>query len=125
MPQTIAYMNHGRWLHNCLTCSTPLPADRQICPVCYPDAAAVLFEQVPGKAGKFRPVADAEKQGQAKAKARIDNRLNVPCYPKDRQAIERVLRERPRANMNWEPGESLQMLLEDNLKHKVKVPDGL
>ena len=123
MQKTIAYMNHGRWLHNCLECDTPLPADKDICPICFPDIQSTLLQHVRGKL--YRPVPDVEKRGQVRSQAASNNKLYKPDYPAQREQIERVLRERKRENMNWEPGETLEMLIADNIRHGDPLPPGM
>jgi hypothetical protein len=41
----------------------------------------------------------------------------IITFPEDWQAIERALVERPIANQNWLPGESVEQLVEENREH--------
>lgn len=123
MPKTLAFMNHGRWLHTCPECLAALPVDRDICPICYPDAMAILYAPVRGNL--MRKVPDEELRARAHAKAAANNELYMPVFPAARDQIERVLRMRDRQHMNWEPGESLDMLIADNIEHGDDLPPEL
>lgn len=43
-------------------------------------------------------------------------------FPKFKAQIEEILRQRPIANMNWEPGEALKGLRAENKLHGIKEP---
>lgn len=119
-----AYMNWGRWLVNCPDCGSALHAGaRLVCPVCFPNVRAKAFKPAPG--GLFRPVPDVELIAQATAQAEKAGKVIVPVFPDERAEIERVLRGRKARNMNWEPGESLEYLIADNIEHGDPVPGGL
>lgn len=119
-----AFMNNGRWLIRCLKCSTPLRvwnAQGVVCPVCHPGIMAKAL--LPIKNGLMRPVPDTEIVDAARREAALANEEYFPEYPAERSQIEEILRMRPaRSNMNWIPGETLEILREQNIAHGDPVP---
>lgn len=119
-----AYMNHGHWVIHCPKDGTALPAwdTGVICPRCYPGMLAKALKQLPN--GLFRPVADLEMIEKARATARKLNEEYFPQYPAEKAEIEQILRLRPAPqNMNWYPGETLDILRLQNIEHGDPVPD--
>jgi hypothetical protein len=118
------YMNNGRWLLDCPQCSTPLPARESgvVCPRCYPDMLAKALKPLAN--GTFRPVADVELIGETLTKARRLKEEYFPAFPPEREQIERILRLRPAPKfMNWQPGETLEILRQQNIEHGDPVPE--
>ena len=114
----IAYMNYGRWIFHCPRCSSALLASETgvICPVCWPGIRAKAFNRLSN--GLFRPVPDTELIEAEQAKAQESGEVYFPIFPKERPDIETILKLRPLTqNMNWEPGETLDILNEQNIAH--------
>lgn len=121
MKKPVAYFNHGRWLYNCPVCDTPLEARRDICPQCHPGIVARAFQPVKGS-DLLRRVPDPELIEQARLEAVQRGEVWKPVYPKEKQAIENILRYRRIQHMNWQPGETLEFLLAENRQNGDEVP---
>jgi hypothetical protein len=118
-----AFLNHGRWLVTCPDCGVALLAQPElVCPVCFPSIQAKAFQPIQG--GLLRPVDDVEIIERTRLQAREAGRELNPIYPVERQQIEKILRQRPsRANFNWVPGETLEILRQQNRDHGDPVPE--
>lgn len=89
--ETLAYVNHGRWMCNCPHCGAASWAPETM-PLCCVECGM--------KANGLRP-------------CRVR-------FPENRWGIELVLKRRPEIETrNWTPGESLRDLLSENLKRGV------
>lgn len=122
--QLQAYVNNGRWIMDCPTCATPLPARETpvVCPRCHPDMLARAWRQMSN--GDLRPVVDYELVAAAQTHAREKDEEYTPIYPAEREQIERILRMRPAPkNMNWIPEETVQDLIDQNVEHGDPVPE--
>lgn len=134
MTDVIASMNYGRWLVNCPKCGAPLPAEigkgYTVCPVDWPDIQAWAF--VPAEGGIFRRVPDVVRRQEAIEAARQAGELYTPVYPRDKDAMMKVLRQRPTENMFWYPpghekllargkqSEDLNDLITENVAHGLE-----
>ena len=123
MGRPIAFMNFGRWLYKCQRCETVIDIERDICPRCWPGMLAKAFETIEGT-NLLRRVPDPELVEQARKQAAQRGEIYKPVYPPERNDIERILRERHIQHMNWEPGESVEFLLEENRMNGVPIPPG-
>ncbi len=93
-----AHLNYGRWIVACPAedCLAWLTADKTVCD-CHDD--------------------------------QVCDHQQIPCgqpvevvFPEDRETIDQLTTLRPkRANRNWQPGETLDDLKADNLRHGVSV----
>lgn len=94
-PQTFAYVNHGRWLVDCPFCGST---------------------QVAAKTDRRFLCAGTGSCGNAPAGGAF-----VPVvWPKDTEAIEAVLVNRPDPNTrNWLPGETIKDLRRENVEHGI------
>jgi len=90
-PPLMARINHGRWVVDC-ECN----------------GAELAFDE-----GIFMC------QSCYNAGTRHQTRLVV--FPKNRQAIETALLQRPEPNRNWYPGETVTKLLAENKAHKEEL----
>ena len=152
-----AYIEHGKWKVDCPVCGRGIRVDmatsKAVCKFCYPELLAVAFQPPEGTMdyfaalarserglqkpdGVWRKVPDTERRAEGLMKAQESGNIHRAAYPKNKSAIEAVLRQRPRAmNMNWYykghykllafqmDEETLADLVADNLRHGV--PSGL
>lgn len=91
---TRAYVNHGRWCVDCPQCNTGWLADSAT-PLLLLDAKGVRHAQCYCGAGI------------------------AAQFPPDKDAIDAQLGNRPEANRNWRPGESVIDLRIENAAHGV------
>ena len=83
----VAYVNHGRWLANCLHCGGAMLTHREWHLACCGECGSV-YAQV--------------------------------LFPDEASSIEAVLLRRPTsASQNWTPGETIEMLTDENSQHGV------
>ena len=118
-----AYLNHGRWLIHCLRCDTALLAQEVgvVCPVCWPGINAKAFQPLPN--GLLRPVTDVGRVDETRAKAKARGEVYTPIFPAEKAEIETITRLRSKVQqINWEPGESLETLREQNAAHGDPLP---
>lgn len=135
-----AVFNAGRWIARCPICARKgwnvateiKPGQDFICPIDNPGVIATMPVAVEftdrEKAENFRhgvkalfrikAVPDAATREEASASA-LRHKV---IWPKQKAEIERLLRMRPAKAMNWEPGETLDMIRAENAEHAVEVP---
>lgn len=82
-----------------------------ICPVCYPGIAVqiVYIEQ-----GVIKKRLDQKSRDKAIAQARKDDKVFKVIFPSNRAEIEKTVGSRPVEMQNWEPGETIKFLKEEN-----------
>ena len=120
-----AILNHGRWIVICPDDPMGLHAGVVnpdapalfVCAACYPDIRAKAFQK--GADDLFRPVDDAPKQQAALDRAKIEGHCYTIVFPDNLREIMDAVRYRPTANMNWQPGETLEFLQAENAAHSV------
>jgi hypothetical protein len=116
-------MNHGRWLIQCPECSNwhevREDGEQVFCVICYPGLNAVVYQPLDkdNLARGFRPVKDAATRQATRAQALAEGNYLVANLPAQSKAIEKILRVRPVKNRNWDLGESLDVINNDNVKH--------
>lgn len=93
MLSTVFYLNHGRWI-----CECPFPG-------CY--GAFAEDKMPPDQVCTF-----------------CGNQFAVEALltPHMKKLIERVVASRPVENQNWVPGETLGVLVSENIEHGVDNP---
>lgn len=103
-----ARFNHGRWIADCPHCNGAervRPSEEFVC------------------GSHFALEAEARRPNEANIRAKDISRENGQIYPvnfpDDKKKIEKLLRYRPRPNMNWEAGESLDLLRRENAAHGI------
>lgn len=95
-----AVVNHGRWIAAC-------PSDR-----CY--GAVKLFD-------KTAVICDCTDDYVCDHIGRC-NQTITPLFPPHSTHIEDILIRRPkRTTRNWVPGETIEQLQAENLKHGVRI----
>lgn len=135
---TYARFNNGRWLAHCpdcarkgMTIAEPVqPGEDFICPIESPGLLATIPIMTPLTE---REKAVAHKHGvqtafrvralpdeDARAKARESAVRYRVIWPKEKKKIEDLLRMRPVAAMNWEPGETLDFIRAENAAHGMQ-----
>lgn len=102
---TMAYVNHGRWVVEC-ECrnaveAVPAPAAHQI--------------KVGQKRWQCAPPEGFGAAGFCGAQWTI-------LWPGARDRITQILAHRPKANQNWDPKETVDMLVAENIEHGCHVP---
>jgi hypothetical protein len=121
-----AILNHGRWVVPCpdhpdikghARLVDPETDTVFVCGVCFPDTQAIAFKMGPDEL--FRPVPDTTKRMAAFQEAAASGRAYPIVYPDNPRQIVEMLRQRPVQNMNWHPGESLELLASENREHAV------
>lgn len=153
-----AYIEHGRWKIDCPQCSLPLVVDtsnnKAICHRCFPGLRSKAMKPPPefwdyirklvaegpnttveAPRGDWRMAPDHEAHTQALEAAKREKAVYEADYPRERGRIEKILRYRPKINMNWYPEghaklaslnreiETLEDLSKDNVIHGL--PSGL
>ena len=113
-----ASFNWGRWIWDCPDCNASniiSPGQTMaICGECYPDKMAkkqTIINNV------VVDGLDHKKQTDAKRQAFGENRVYKIRYPKSHKKIVEALRYRKTEHMCWEPGETVEDLLEENKSH--------
>jgi hypothetical protein len=106
-----ARMNHGRWIVDCPNpackgAELARPGEDFICSDCYIEEALASDGAV-GATARAREI------------ARVRGEVYAVRFPADKAAIEAVLRPRPLKHMNWQPGESLDGLRQENAAHGI------
>lgn len=91
-PPAAAYVNHGRWVAEC-------PHGCGSAQVVSPNDPRFFCTACRNRGGGWSPV----------------------TFPKDRDAIEAALSQRPPRNANWLPGEPVKRLLEENKTHGMEA----
>lgn len=118
-----ARFNHGRWIADCPDClgaENVSPGDKFICGNEFPNKHAYLYKRIKtNKGDRYRRVADIAKRKRAEADAVALGKRYAITWPKEKDEIEQVLRMRPVENMNWEPGETLADLRQENEEHGI------
>lgn len=117
-----AFINHDRWLARCPIHNAgemPVkPGELYIPPCCYPGIIAVLPAMIKG-----RPtiVPDLSARQSARKEAEKNGEAYEVEFPEEKKQIEELLRARPRGraywpneHRNWEPGETLKILKEQD-----------
>lgn len=118
--QVYAYLNHGRWLAAC-----PIhefgnklevkPGEMFISPCCYPDIIAVIRM----KDGSFRP--DNGRRKTARLLAEKAGDVYEVVFPSEFNEIQETVKDRPKHNRNWTPGESPKFLRKENREHGNEI----
>ena len=115
-----AFMNHGRWLAYCPDCGAANKVDRNtgeyLCLLCNQSLIAVAYTPKPNNPKLFVKVPDVEERQKALARAK----RNKATFKYTPEKVERLLRKRNKANMNWFPHETLADLERENAEHGVK-----
>ncbi len=113
----LARMNYGRWIVDCPNgCKTAeFAADTFVCSFCNPGVLAFAYQLRPD--GLYDRVPDPAKRAEARMQAAAIGQVFLVEFPKEKQEIEKILRQRPLHNMNWRPGKSLAQLRKENVEH--------
>ena len=129
MKKIEAHYNWSRWIAICPNCAAEgktmaaevSPGDVFVCPEEYPDVLAKTLVPNPRMAGAFNSVPDAVLREETRQKAIADGNTWQVVFPakKNKTEIERVLRARPRDGRNWQPGTTLEELIEENKERGV------
>lgn len=118
-----AYLNHSRWVVDCPKCgklgSTLAEPNLEvalysamnkkfICPNCYPGMIVIKSKGL--NSVRFN------EDARAVAKKRAEDRGEIygVVFPENKLEIESVVSLRRLDQQNWEPGETLEFLLEEN-----------
>jgi hypothetical protein len=106
-----ARMNHGRWIvdcpqEGCHGADLVRPGEDFVCSDCYIEAALAEGGAVGATA-------------RARAMALARGEVYGVQLPAEKAAIEAALRARPLEHMNWQPGETLDLLRQENAAHGV------
>lgn len=121
--EVYAYLNHGRWIVDCPKCgklgstlAEPNPNiahysainGKFICPNCYPGMVVI----------KSRGVISVRfnEDARAAAKKHAEGRQEIydVVFPKERKEIEGIVSLRRLDQQNWQPGETVEFLKEEN-----------
>jgi len=119
-------MNHSRWIFVCPRCKTALEANERgvVCGICYPNIRARALQPIEG--GLFRQVPDDELVAEARTQAEDKGEHYAMKFPTEREQIETILRLRSGIHhMNWNIGESMEDLIEQNREHGDPIPKGV
>lgn len=118
-----AYLNHGRWVVDCPKCgklgatlAEPKPSEspysvingEYICPNCYPGMVAIRKRTVTGV------IFNEDLRTVARARACQNNEIYEVVFPNDKKEIEKIVSVRRLDYQNWEPGETVKFLKEEN-----------
>jgi hypothetical protein len=126
----LAYVNHGQWLADCPTCGSPirvdpLKPDQAICGACHPQLFATKQVEVPVTVEdlKIEPTATRSfrsiPDGEVRRKAYDVAEKHKIVFPENWQEIIDTLRSRRTQYMNWLPGETVDVLIAENIEHGV------
>lgn len=111
---TRAYINHGRWVVEC-QCGNAVEAVPR--PVTHPGHSAPHQIRVGQKRYRCEPWGvEADPSGFCGSTYTV-------IWPRNARRIVAVLNYRPRHNQNWRPGETVALLVAENLEHGCAVPD--
>ncbi|PKO02093.1 MAG: hypothetical protein CVU43_09750 [Chloroflexi bacterium HGW-Chloroflexi-5] len=128
--EVLAYLNHGRWIVDCPKCGkvgatlaepNHLVAHYSaenglfICHKCYPGMIVRSGVNANGSL-KF----NATMRAVARQKAEKNGEIYRVIFPENRKEIELAVAKRAPDNQNWEPGETIEFLLEENQAYGVK-----
>jgi len=118
-----AYLNHGRWVCDCPKCgklgatlAEPKPLESPysainglyICPNCYPGMVAIRKRTMAGV------VFNEDLRTVARARAKANDEIYEVVFPSDKKKIESVVSVRRLDHQNWEHGETIKFLQEEN-----------
>lgn len=118
-----AYLNHGRWVCDCPKCgklgatlAEPKPSESPysavnglyICPNCYPDMVVIRKRTSAGV------VFNEDSRVIARARAKQNNEIYEVIFPSNKKEIEEIVRVRRLDYQNWQPGETIKFLKEEN-----------
>lgn len=117
MPTVAARLNWGRWIVDCPKgdggAMEVKPGDsvQFICPICYPQSIAQFVGIVNGK---IQPAPDLSARRTARRLAEEDGNIYNVLFPDNLNEIEQALSMRSQQHRNWEPGETLEFLTQEN-----------
>jgi len=123
MKKVYARVNHGRWIADCPDCSNgamlvnPEKLEPFICGNCFPGMVAKTIKKV-GE-DKYVPVPDDKTIFRTAETVMGAGYAYEVVIPDNWSEIFETLRPRLLENMNWQPGETLDDLIEENIEHKV------
>ena len=118
-----AYLNHGRWVVDCPKCgkhgstlAEPKPIEspysaingEYICPNCYPDMVVVSRRTATGV------IFNETSRTIARARAKQNNEIYEVIFPDNKKEIEKIVSVRRLDYQNWQPGETIKFLKEEN-----------
>jgi len=124
-----AYLNHGRWVVDCPKCgkqgstlAEPKPIEspysaingEYICPNCYPGMVVITRRTTTGV------IFNETSRAIARARAKANNEIYEVVFPANRKEIETVVCLRRLDYQNWEPGETISFLKNENKQIGVK-----
>lgn len=121
-----ARLNWGRWIAECPKQHTPLDSvtlevvpgkdTTFICPSCYPKSIASHAGMV---SGRFQIVPDISARRTAKYMAEQAGEIYDIEYPADIAQILEAVQSRAQQNQNWEHGETLEQLAQENVDNGI------
>lgn len=117
-----ARLNWGRWLVDCPKGDggalevIPGQDTKFICPVCYPQSMAIFVGVVKGRIEKV-PDVSARRTGMSIAES--NNEIHEIEYPANIEKILENVKRRPVQNQNWEHGETLTFLKQENKENGI------
>lgn len=117
MPTVAARLNWGRWITECPKGDggamevKPGEGVQFICPICYPQSIAQFVGIINGK---IQPAPDLSARRTARKLAEEDGAIYTVLFPDNLAEIEALISARPQQHKNWEPGETLEFLTQEN-----------
>lgn len=120
MTTIIVSINHGRYIAQCPKCYSSHVVEQAqstlVCPACWKGLNAVKFGE--DMFGALVQVPHTEMIFYTRDQAAASEEEYSLALP-DPQIME-ILRPRPVENMNWEPGETIEFLQEENAAHGLE-----
>lgn len=116
------YLNHGRWLVDCPkhgqngAHEVAPETTEYIAPCCYPGVIATFTGMVKGHP---QVVPDVSARATATARAKANGEIHTVVFPENTDEIMEVISMRPIPDQNWQPNESVELMLEQNAEKGI------
>lgn len=120
-----ARLNWGRWIVDCPKEDggalevVPNVDKLFVCPVCYPQSIASHVGMI---GGRIANVPDVSARRTGKALAEANDEVYSIEYPEGMERIVELVGKRPQQNRNWQDGETLAFLQQENDTYLPKPP---
>ena len=127
--EVLAYLNNNRWIVDCPKCGklgatlaepdisvSPYSAidGKYICPNCYPGMTKIK------ERGYAKVSFDEDARAEARTRAEENGEVYDVVFPDNKSEIIDVVKVRKHQHQNWQPGETIKFLKDENKKNGVK-----